>query len=275
MKIALCFSGHLRDLNETKEFWKSLIQKHNIDVYGSFWDLENSELNDTVNTFKEIYNPKLVEVENYKVFKETTQDLASLQIESPYAIDEFFRATSKAFGQFSMYYKVWRCNLLSKQNGEKYDLVIRARTDSKLDDNFEIIDNNMLNVPAGIGCCPSFPDSFGLNDCIAYAKPKIMDYYSFIYLQMMEYLQRGHYLFPPEHFLKVHFSKVDIKIRFFPNYITLTRKSKGTEDEVMNRFMNPIYESVVDSNVTIQSPSEEHSFVNNRFKEDFDNWLKS
>ena len=37
MRIALCFSGHVRDLEYTKQFWTSLIEKYNIDVYCHFW----------------------------------------------------------------------------------------------------------------------------------------------------------------------------------------------------------------------------------------------
>jgi hypothetical protein len=40
MKIALCFSGFIRDLDESKTFWTELIEKHKIDVYASFWDTE-------------------------------------------------------------------------------------------------------------------------------------------------------------------------------------------------------------------------------------------
>ena len=36
MKIALCFSGQMRDLDETKNFWTGLIKKYNMDVYASF-----------------------------------------------------------------------------------------------------------------------------------------------------------------------------------------------------------------------------------------------
>jgi len=48
-----------------------------------------------------------------------------------------------------MYYKVWRCNLLTKQLGVEYDLVIRARIDTVLDENFKLELNDMLNVPMG------------------------------------------------------------------------------------------------------------------------------
>ena len=181
MRIALCFSGHMRDLNETKNFWTELIEKYDIDVYASFWDIENPELGDTIKEFEKVYSPKRMEVESYDIFKQTTQDFASMHIQSPTNIASLFQETSKAFGQLSMYYKVWRCNMLSKQLGIEYDLVIRARIDTILDDKFEIVQNNMLNVPMGWMNVPSFRNSDGLNDCFAYGTPKVMDYYSFIF----------------------------------------------------------------------------------------------
>ncbi len=243
MKIALCFSGQMRDLDETKNFWTGLIKKYNMDVYASFWDIENPELGDTINEFEKVYTPKRLEVESYDIFKETTQDLASMNIQTPNVLMDTFQKTSKAFGQLSMYYKVWKCNMLSKQLGIKYDLIIRARIDTLLDENFVIELNDMLNVPMGSNDCNAFKDSNGINDCIAYGNPKIMDYYAFIYLRMMEYLKAGHYVFPPEHFLAVHFSKVKVQIRYFPYYMMITRKSKGTPHEIYNKFVNPPEES--------------------------------
>lgn len=269
MKVALCFSGHMRDLNETKEFWTNLIQKYNIDVYASFWDIENEQLDDTIKEFEKVYTPKKMEVESYTAFKQSTQDLASLHIQSPNVINELFQNTSNAFGQLSMYYKVWKANLLSKQLGIEYDLIIRARIDTLLDERFELISNDALNVPMGVNNCPSFPNSEGLNDCFAYGTPKIMDYYSFIFLQMMEYLKDGHYVFPPEHFLNVHFSKIKVGIRYFPNYMMITRTSKGSGHEMYNGFMRHPEESFrmssdmefnPDPNYTFKKPSILYDF---------------
>ena len=32
MRVALCFSGNIRDLNETKNFWTELIKKYDIET---------------------------------------------------------------------------------------------------------------------------------------------------------------------------------------------------------------------------------------------------
>ena len=268
MKIALCFSGQMRDLNETKEFWTSLIKKYDMDVYASFWDIERPEIGDTIKEFEKVYSPKRMEVESYDIFKQTTQDFASMHIQSPTNIASLFQETSKAFGQLSMYYKVWRCNMLSKQLGIEYDLVIRARVDTTLDENFEIVQNNVLNVPMGWMSVPSFRNSDGLNDCFAYGTPKVMDYYSFIFLQMMEYLKAGHYVFPPEHFLAVHFSKVKIGIRYIPTYMTITRVSKGTPHDLYNYFVAKPVEYAVKSDWIDFIPDPNYNFKR-EIKDDF------
>jgi hypothetical protein len=139
MRIALCFSGQLRDLNETKQFWTDLIKKYDMDVYASFWDTEMPEVGDTIKEFEKIYTPKRLEVENYQIFKQTTQDIASMHVDPPKTLLIQLQQAAKAFGQLSMYYKVWRCNMLSKQLGIEYDLVIRARIDTILDEKFEIV----------------------------------------------------------------------------------------------------------------------------------------
>jgi len=158
--------------------------------------------------------------------------------------------------------------MLSKQLGIEYDLVIRARTDTVLDEKFEIVNNDMLNVPMGWMMCPSFPNSDGLNDCFAYGKPKIMDYYSFIFLEMMSYLKQGHYAFPPEHFLAVHFSKIHIEIRFFPSYMLISRKWKGTEHDIYNYFIDSPHETIIWSDRHEFEPDKRYSF-NKDIKNDF------
>lgn len=269
MKVALCFSGHIRDLNETKNFWKDLIKEYDMDVYASFWDTENEKLGDTINNFLKIYTPKKYEVENYKIFKSSTLDIAKLHIKSPTTIADKFQKASEEFGILPMYYKIWRCNLLTKELGIEYDLIIRARTDIVLDNMFKIEKNKMLNIPMGWTMVPVFPDSDGINDCFAYGIPKIMDYYSFCFFHIMEYLKDGHYLFPPEHILSVHFSKVKIPIKFFENYMMITRVWKNEGNEIYNKFIDSPKELVKWSDEKEFVPNPISSFKKSSIKSNF------
>ena len=249
MKIALCFSGLMRDVDETKQFWTELINKYKMDVYASFWDVENEKLNDTFKNFSEIYKPKVLDVESYDTFRIGTQELMSMHIEPPKDLPLHLQYSVKDAWIGPMWYKIWRCNNLCNASGEKYDLVIRARVDTTLDNKFEIVKNDMLNVPMGNNRCNAWgEESIGINDCFAYGTPTIMNYYSFLFLQLMNYHNEGHYLFPPEHLIAVHFSKVKMHIRYFPNYMVITRISKGTPHEIYNNFVTDIKETIVWSN---------------------------
>lgn len=269
MRVAICFSGHIRDLYENKEFWKGVISKYNADVFGSFWDDENEELGDTVDTFKKIYNPHRVEVESHSMFKETTTDFASLYIQPPTDLIGYLQEAAKNFGQLPMYYRIWRCNLLTKMNGVKYDVVVRARTDTKFDHNFTIELNDMLNIPMGVGGAV-YPDSTGINDCLAYGSSKLMDYYSFTFLQLLQYLDNGHYLIPAEHVLRVHMSKIRINIRFFMSYMTLTRRWRGAPNENFNGFVKDPREIILNTDEWgLIKPSTDVTFKINSIKEKF------
>jgi hypothetical protein len=116
---------------------------------------------------------------------------------------------------------------------------------------------------------PVLPHSDGINDCFAYGKPKIMDYYSFILFQMMEYLKDGHYVFPPEHFLSVHFSKIHIPIRFFENYMMITRVWKGGDNEIYNNFISNPYEDTKWSDEMEFIPAPHGNFKKQSIKDDF------
>jgi hypothetical protein len=85
----------------------------------------------------------------------------------------------------------------------------------------------------------------------------------------MNYLNEGHYLFPPEHLLAVHFSKVKIQIRYFPNYILLLRKWKESEHEIYNKFVNPPEESFRWSDSIQFTPESHLTFKKDSIVNDF------
>ena len=241
-KIALCFSGEIRDLERTKEYWGELIKKYDIDVYGSFWDTYNTELGDTIENFHRIYNVKKVEVEKYDSFNESTLSILRMGIEPPTSLLSHLKESCQNFGTLSMWYKIWRVNLLTKDLGIEYDIVIRARTDSYFNNNLDISINDMLNVPYGRVRLNNYDKSEGISDLFAYGSPKMMDYYSNCYFFIMSYLEQGFNLVPHEHLLHAHMNKISVPIRFMGNNIIITRTSKGTADEVYCKGVDVIEE---------------------------------
>ena len=119
-----------------------------------------------------------------------------------------------------MWYKIWKCNLLTKQY-PKYDVVVRCRLDNVLDDSFVIEWNNMLNVPMGFTEIKGH--AFGPNDMLAYGSVPLMDYYSILFIKLQGYLREGHAYMPPENLLRVHLSEQNIILNTFKSYIYVTR----------------------------------------------------
>ena len=232
-KIALCFSGFIRDIDKTKDFWNSLIEKYDIDLYGSFWDDESGD--DTIQNLKKIYNFKELEFEKYSNFKKSTLDVITPYITPPSNLLSSLVDYSKKFHTLSMWYKIWKANMISKSLDIEYDIVIRGRTDTTMNQNLKIELNKYLNIPSGKVKTDNWPNSDGLCDIFAYAEPKLMDYYSSIYLNLLEYVNQGHYMIPPENLLRVHMSRVDVYIRFFVANLEISRHGKGTPNEVYDR----------------------------------------
>jgi hypothetical protein len=85
----------------------------------------------------------------------------------------------------------------------------------------------------------------------------------------MQYLKEGHYAFPPEHLLSVHFSKVRIQIREFPNYMIITRVSKGLPHEVYNNFVTQPEETIFWSDEVEFSTEPIGNFMKKDIKDDF------
>lgn len=255
-KIAVCFSGHIRDLEENKNFWLDLINETNADVYASFWDEENLEMGDSLDNFKKLYNYKNIEIESFTSFKKSTLDLISPLITPPTSLMPYLQDSTKQMGTLSMWYKVWKANMLSKSLSIDYDVVIRARTDSHFVKKIQITDNGMLNIPIGMNKTHMWENSEGFNDIFAFGPSKIMDYYSLCYLFMMEHIGKNHYMVPPEHFLHTHMNKVSVPIRFIPNHIVISRKSKGREDEIYNGWVGAdLKEQIIESDFMKLTPN--------------------
>ena len=111
MKVALCFSGHIRDVQINADYWKNLLSGHEVSVFGSFWDDYQNEVNgDTLDNFKTLYHPVKCELESYSAFKESTLSVAAKRVRVPLgSFHPYFVDMSNNFIQLSMFYKIWRC----------------------------------------------------------------------------------------------------------------------------------------------------------------------
>ena len=177
-KIAICFSGHLRDLERTKDYWSNMVKTYDMDVYASFWDVENEEIGDTIKNFHTIHNVKMVEVDSYSNFQKSTLSLVQPTLNPPKELAPQLQEATKRFGQLPMWYKIWKANMLTKTFDIDYDIVVTARTASFFIGDIDIEVNDMMNVPIGRNHIKSWPNSEGINDIFAYGSPKLMDYYS-------------------------------------------------------------------------------------------------
>jgi hypothetical protein len=216
MRVAFCFSGLTRVLDNSKDFWLKQIEKYNADVFGSFWDDNLSE----VEVFNKLFKPKRFEIENYEILKSTTFDYINNEVEPPQWLGHNAAVGCKNGNVFSMWYKIWRCNLLTKQYPE-YDIVVRCRLDNVLDDSFVIEQNDMLNIPMGFTEIKGH--SLGPNDMLAYGSVPLMDYYCTLFMKLQGYLREAHAYMPPENLLRVHLSEQNIRLNTFKSYIYVTR----------------------------------------------------
>ena len=236
MKVAFCFSGQIRNIDECINYWKPIIDSYNADVYGSFWETDEEIKDKFISTF----NPKKIEFEDYNLFEKTTVDIFKEEINPPVWVGPI--GLSVETGKYvekgtllSMFYKIWRSNLLA--NKEEYDVVVRLRTDVFLSD-FKIELNDYLNIPHGEIGVWNWENCFGPVDIISYGNQKIMNYYSTAYLYLTRFLKDGEYFFPAENLLRVHLSQKDITIRNFVSYVYFFRNIHLLEEGVPHNFSN-------------------------------------
>ena len=267
-KIAICFSGEIRDLERNKDYWSKLIKEYDMDVYASFWNVENEENGDTFDNFHRLYDVKKTEVESFKSFEQSTLSQLRMGINPPNSLQQHLRDSCMNFGTLSMWYKIWRANLLTKELDIDYDIVIRARTDIFFDERLDITENEMFNIPYGRVKTSDWKDSDGICDLFAYGSPKLMDYYSTCLFYMMEHLNKDYYMVPHEFFLHTHINKVSVPIRFLGTNLTITRTSKGSDDELYCKGVD-VKEEILQSDFMELTPNSEL-----RWRGDIKNILK-
>jgi hypothetical protein len=199
MKIALCFSGLPRFVEQTSEnLYNNLIQNYDVDVFVHTWyepgklmrDCGATEWSnysfttDPTDMIKSLYNVKSILVESSKDFfsnsiLRTYDSKPTLEKYMPHFLNEqgeryYINAAH------SMWYSIFQSNQLKYQyeitNNMLYDIVIRCRFDEILTGpiQFENFNLDKINVSH---CCdtPEFPY---VRDWFAFSNSKNMNVYA-------------------------------------------------------------------------------------------------
>jgi len=206
MRIALCFSGHMRTYEKTYAAWKRyVIDPLQPDIFIDTWNTIGTFVNkDAITGNGGVHKKTLVTepgtvmlnshpINQEEIIKrynpvgfnvEIFEELMPIFIESVRPIVEWRDSSPPnawrhmPLGTYSQLYKWWKCNQ-QKQNyettkGFKYDLVIRSRTDLMLEDNITHIIQMALTEPTKI-YVPVRDDPMAVRDVIFVGSSKNID----------------------------------------------------------------------------------------------------
>ncbi len=218
MKIAICFSGSLRQFKTCYGSFKKNILDANdcdADIFVSTWKSKIEHFKKPVldeGTFKEmleLYNPAYVSRESYgqakrmELYEESRISEFQKQAKNFHKCQGVHKGPKCRFcghqiihNQVGQLYNIWKVNELRKEyektNG-KYDLVIRTRFDNYFFDNLtdsmvEQALNGRIWIPYGFDDLPRYGG--GVNDQFAIGTPEAMDVYCDMYPNIYKYIMK-------------------------------------------------------------------------------------
>lgn len=180
MKIALCFSGNIRFLNECyPDIKKYIIENNDVDVYAHLWwdssykgqifrfhSADRFEDRDLDLEFIQLYKPKNCIIEVQRKFIDVYKGQPSIYNDEKTNI---LFGQINYFNQLSQYYSKMKANEICEKSGIDYDVIIHLRTDCVIDhdrfllDTLNTIDykNNLYIVSTmqgGPKYCGHFPN---------------------------------------------------------------------------------------------------------------------
>jgi len=210
MKIALCFSGGIRNLKENySSIKKSLLDPLKPDVFIHGWYFKVDELKNTHKMYRgketeidevfSLLHPKKIKLEVYDKFKE--EELGKMfkvkEVQSKY--QDNTRLSELYPNTVGMFWSIYQANLLKQQyekdNKFKYDIVIRVRPDFEFFTELnlqvlKLVEKNTLLMPLdNYAFITQQCDKFAISDS------ETMDYYSSLILSMNSYQDKF-----PNHF---------------------------------------------------------------------------
>ncbi|QDP51404.1 MAG: hypothetical protein GOVbin630_102 [Prokaryotic dsDNA virus sp.] len=219
MKTALCISGELRSYDMTYEELKThIIEPLNADVFVYSWEtiegttkrrstanIYNDFLVDDVRHRKgrgegavrksvtRLYAPRKIVLEKYSPDYQNRID----NVERPQGLRNDPNLARWCKNDLSMFYTLYKCNELKKEaekeDGEKYDLVIKARSDIRYPDFKRMpLDAQLLEKANTLFYWPKdHNESHVVSDKFAFSNSHIMDYYCSVFTHLTEYWEEG------------------------------------------------------------------------------------
>lgn len=198
MKVAVCLSGHSRNLLQyTENFSKFIIDPYKPDIFLSLWETDGWRLE----------GPLTKHDPDYKGFdfftSQTDFDLLCKYLKPKKVIYEKWGEMEKFFMEksleiahlappphhrpsnvLSMYYKIKNCNQLKcefeEENNFKYDVVIRTRADTVY--QRELLTTNLLKwIKDGYIITPSEFSYNGTGDIITIGNSEVIDIFSSLF----------------------------------------------------------------------------------------------
>lgn len=202
MKIAICYSGHLRNYQEPFNVFKTYMKGIDYDIFIHSWKslgfdgvrgdghLKSAEVNEK--NIQDFFSAKKILIEPQKDF-EVKKYLFRL---GP--------GTRNAVTVISMMYGIKQANELKssyeKENNFTYDVVFRMRPDLLIN-KFQTQQELELACKGEGIFVPKFGNYHGLNDQFAFGKSSYMDLYANLYANMDRYFTLG-CLWHPESLVK-------------------------------------------------------------------------
>jgi len=224
VKVAVCFSGHLRTFEKTFEsVQKNIFDLYDCDTFIHTWEALGPDrrpedeggqksVYDVSDIVQKAYSPRAIVIEKQKEFHVLPHQC-------------FQSARTPPVGVFSKWYSSYEVNKLRRkyeqETGTLYDAVISIRPDLLFLKPLQITikDNNSLYVPGNI----RVPEDSYV-DYIAYGFPPIMDTYfqtSKHFDLVCSKLQK----FRPEYVLSKYLQLQNVKIDTFNVYYSIVRLS--------------------------------------------------
>jgi hypothetical protein len=261
MRVAVCYSGFLRNIQKTfPNISQQMLKGHDVDFFIHTWNVP--EYSEEISYSKSTICPKLILVEEQKAFEKnpygfincnTTPEQYLNDLKSSGEDKKFFEKPSKEnnfdfnkdlevvkFGyyssfpynflsQFYSFYKAIDLKKIYEQNnGFEYDCVIRIRPDVYLN---EQIDLNLLNMSyMNIFDAPYHKGTnLTVNDHFACSSSKLLDLYGECFLFLSTYYFIYGVDFIQEIVLGKHFEVNNVHINKLSTSYLITRDSIDRE----------------------------------------------